>query len=54
MGAVLTGSPVIANGLEQLPGAVLLGGRARAVKSVFFGGVDHFAFAQFLAFPPHG
>jgi hypothetical protein len=54
MGAVLTGSPVVTNNLEQLPGAVLLGGCAGAVKSVFFGGLDYFAPAQFLAFSPHG
>ena len=54
MGAVLTGSPVVANGLEQSLGAVLFGGGAGAVKSVFFRTLDDFASAQFLAFPPHG
>lgn len=54
MGAVLSGSPVVPDSLEQLLGAVLRGSRAGAVESVFFGGVDDFAPAQFLAFPPHG
>lgn len=53
MGAVLGRAPVITDGLEQLPGAVLLGGRAGAVKSIFFGGLDDFASAQFLPLPPH-
>ena len=54
MGAVFGCAPVIADGLEQALGTVLLGGRTGAVKSVFFGGPDDFAPAQLLALPPHG
>src|SRR5436190_166794 len=54
MGAVFGRTPVIANGLEQALGTVLLGGGAGSVKRVFFGGLDDFAPAQFLALPPHG
>src|SRR5438105_532239 len=54
MGAVFGRCPVIADGLEQALGSVLLGGRAGTVKSVFFGGLDDFALAQFLALSPHG
>jgi len=46
--------PVIADGLEQALGAILLGGGAGSVKGVFFGGLDDFAPAQFLPLPPHG
>src|SRR3974390_1019947 len=53
MGAVFARAPVITDGWEQVLGAVLLGGRAGAVKSVFFGGLDDFALAQFLPLPPH-
>ena len=54
MGAIFTGTPVVADGLEQLAGAVLLGGGAGAVEGVFFGGVDDFAPPQLLALAPHG
>ena len=53
MGAVFGCPPVIADSLEQALSAVLLGGRAGSVKRVFFGGLDDFASAQFLALPPH-
>src|SRR5579864_7455351 len=53
MGAVFGRPTVISDGLEQALGAVLLGGRAGAVKSVLFGGLDDFASAQFLPLPPH-
>ncbi len=35
MGAVFTGSPVIPDSLERLPGSVLLGGGTGAVAAVF-------------------
>jgi hypothetical protein len=54
MGPVFDRTPVIADGLEQALGTVLLGGGASTVKRVFFGGLDDFAPAQFLALSPHG
>src|SRR5579864_8349870 len=54
MGAVFGRPPVIADGLEQALGTVLLGSGAGSVKRVFFGGLDDFALAQLLALPPHG
>ena len=53
MAPVFGRPPVISDSLEQALGAVLLGGRAGSVKRVFFGGLDDFASAQFLALPPH-
>ena len=52
MRPVFSRRPVIADRLEQALGTVLLGSRAGAVKSVFFGGLDDFALAQFLPLPP--
>jgi hypothetical protein len=54
MSTVFNGSPVVANALQQLPSTVLLGGGAGAVEAVFFGLLDHFAGAKFLALPPDG
>jgi hypothetical protein len=52
--AVFTGSPVIPDALQQLPGTVLLGGGAGAVEAVLLGLFDHLAGTQFLALPPDG
>ncbi len=54
MGAVFTGCPVAPDALEQLQGAVLLGGGTGAVETVFFGLFDYFAGTQFLTLAPYG
>src|SRR5581483_10549535 len=54
MGTVFGRTPMIADGLEQALGTILLGGGAGSVKRVFFGGLEDFAPAQFLPLPPHG
>jgi predicted transposase YbfD/YdcC len=54
VGAVFAGAPVVPDALEQLPGTVLPGSGAGAVESVFLGGGDDFAGAQFLALAPDG
>ncbi len=50
MGAVFPGAPVVSDGL---PGAVLLGGSAGAIKGVLLGLLGHFAATELLALPPH-
>ena len=51
--SVFNGRPVVTNGLEQLPGAILVWGGAGAVVAIFLRFFGDFALAQFLALPPH-
>jgi len=54
VGTVFTGCPVVPDALQQLLGAVLLGGGTSAVKAVFLGLFDYFAGTQFLTLAPYG